>query len=112
LVVVGGSYPGALVAWFKSKYPQHAVAAWSSSGVIHAIRDYNMFDTDILETTLTSGNSCTHKIQELTNMIDHIFLKGTKEEKLSMFEKLGNPYPETHMGDFMYYVADMFAGPV
>ena len=29
-----------------------------------------------------------------------------------MFEKLGNPYPDTHMGDFMYYVADMFAGPV
>jgi len=34
-VVIGGSYPGALSAWFKSKYPLAAKAAWSSSGVIH-----------------------------------------------------------------------------
>lgn len=39
-VVVGGSYPGALVAWFKNVYPDHAVAAWSSSGVINPIEDF------------------------------------------------------------------------
>jgi hypothetical protein len=36
-VCVGGSYPGALSAWFKAKYPNHVVAAWSSSGVINPI---------------------------------------------------------------------------
>ena len=36
-VTVGGSYPGALSAWFKAKYPEHAAAAWSSSGVINVI---------------------------------------------------------------------------
>jgi len=51
-VTVGGSYPGALSAWFKSKYPTHAVAAWASSGVIHAIEDYTNYDLDVYNTTL------------------------------------------------------------
>ena len=37
---VGGSYPGALSAWFKSQYTS-ASAAWSSSGVINIIQDYS-----------------------------------------------------------------------
>jgi len=37
-VCIGGSYPGALSAWFKATYPDHVVAAWSSSGVIQPIK--------------------------------------------------------------------------
>ena len=36
-VVVGGSYPGAMAAWFKALYPDLAIASWSSSGVVNAI---------------------------------------------------------------------------
>jgi pimeloyl-ACP methyl ester carboxylesterase len=46
-VVIGGSYPGALSAWFKSRYPHLAVAAWSSSGVVQAIPDMWQFDERI-----------------------------------------------------------------
>ena len=46
-VVWGGSYPGAMVAWFRSLYPDRAIAAWSSSGVINAIKDFSDFDLDI-----------------------------------------------------------------
>ena len=46
-IVIGGSYPGALSAWFKSQYPDHAIGAWSSSGVIHAVKDFKSFDLDI-----------------------------------------------------------------
>lgn len=61
-VVIGGSYPGALSAWFKSVYPNHAVAAWSSSGVINAIQDFTQFDFDIYNTTNQSGDSCTKAV--------------------------------------------------
>ena len=37
---VGGSYPGALSAWFRLKYPTKTVGAISSSGVVHAIQSY------------------------------------------------------------------------
>ncbi len=36
-VTIGGSYPGALSAWFKAVYPESATVSWSSSGVINAI---------------------------------------------------------------------------
>ena len=76
-VVIGGSYPGALVAWFKSKYPRHAAAAWSSSGVIHAIQDYAMFDTDIWQSAALSSDDCPQKIKKINQMVDDIFDNGT-----------------------------------
>jgi hypothetical protein len=36
-LTIGGSYPGALSAWFRNKYPHFTVGAISSSGVILAI---------------------------------------------------------------------------
>lgn len=43
-LVIGGSYPGALSAFFKSRHNDDAVMSWSSSGVINAIADFSMFD--------------------------------------------------------------------
>lgn len=45
-LTIGGSYPGALSAWFKSLYTS-ADAAWSSSGVINVIQNYSMYDFDL-----------------------------------------------------------------
>jgi hypothetical protein len=43
-LVIGGSYPGALSAWFRVHYPQIAAASWSSSGVVQPIVDFWHFD--------------------------------------------------------------------
>ena len=59
---MGGSYPGALVAWFAHVYPEQVKAVWSSSGVIDAIIDFTDYDLDIYETTHQSGNGCTDAI--------------------------------------------------
>jgi hypothetical protein len=53
-VTIGGSYPGALSAWFKSEYTS-ADAAWSSSGVIKAIEDYQQYDMNTYYSTMRSG---------------------------------------------------------
>lgn len=50
-IVVGGSYPGGMVAWFRHLYPEHAKAAWSSSGVVLAKEDFLEFDMDIYLST-------------------------------------------------------------
>jgi hypothetical protein len=60
-MTIGGSYPGALSAWFKSKYTS-ADVAWSSSGVIEAIRDYSDYDLDVYRATSRSGDACPNMI--------------------------------------------------
>lgn len=38
-IVIGGSYPGALSAWFRERYPHIAMASWASSGVVQPLND-------------------------------------------------------------------------
>ena len=113
LVIIGGSYPGAFVAWFKHLYPTKATAAWSSSGVIHAIQDFSMFDYDIFDKTSDgswnqSSESCYSRIKSVTDTIDNIF-KQEVWQKAELFSKLGGIVnPEMKHGDFMFFIADIF----
>lgn len=43
-ITIGGSYPGALSAWFRYKYPHLTIGAIASSAVILAIEDMKDFD--------------------------------------------------------------------
>ena len=69
-VVVGGSYPGALSAWFRYKYPHLADISWASSGVVHAITNFVEYDHSIYNSTLKGGQDCVDVFQGLTNWID------------------------------------------
>lgn len=39
-VTFGGSYPGALAAWFRQKYPEYTVGSVASSGVVNLKLDF------------------------------------------------------------------------
>ena len=39
-ITVGGSYPGAMSAWFRYKYPHLTAGSLASSAVINAIKDF------------------------------------------------------------------------
>jgi len=54
-ITIGGSYAGALSAWFHSQYPDHAIGAWSSSGVIKAIEDFKAYDLQVFTSASRSG---------------------------------------------------------
>jgi hypothetical protein len=112
-VVIGGSYPGALSAWFKARYPTLAVASWSSSGVVQPIIDFWQFDEQVYLSSVKSGDFCPQMIKQSNdwvteqgrlrdagqpNAIDP-FLKGTISEGMNT-------------GDFMYYYADIFVESV
>lgn len=43
-VTIGGSYPGALSAWFRSKFPYLTIGALASSAVVNSIDDFFAFD--------------------------------------------------------------------
>jgi Serine carboxypeptidase S28 len=62
-LTIGGSYPGAMSAWFKNAYPSLVTAAWSSSGVIYPIANFTDFDMDIYQSTSRSGSDCPDVIK-------------------------------------------------
>ncbi len=43
-ITFGGSYPGALSAWFRIKYPHLTIGSIASSAVVQAIDNFSDFD--------------------------------------------------------------------
>lgn len=43
-ITIGGSYSGALSAWFRNKYPHLTVGAIASSAVVQTIEDFRQYD--------------------------------------------------------------------
>lgn len=72
-IVIGGSYPGALSAWFKSQYPNHTIGAWSSSGVINATYDFHEFDHSLFTSMSKSGENCPNQVIEHYSWIEDEF---------------------------------------
>ena len=106
-VVVGGSYPGAMSAWFRYKYPHLAVGSLASSAVVHAITDYQMFDWQIANSTMKSGFECTQFLKNVTVYIDAVFAEGN-ETKIAAIKETMGAHKDMINGDFMFYVADTF----
>jgi hypothetical protein len=69
-VTIGGSYPGALAAWFRNKYPHLTVGSISSSGVILAVENFQMFDEQIYISTMKSGGYCVNGINAVTKYVE------------------------------------------
>mmetsp|Transcript_7831 Transcript_7831/g.6927 ORF Transcript_7831/g.6927 Transcript_7831/m.6927 type:complete len:367 (+) Transcript_7831:304-1404(+) len=110
IIVVGGSYPGALSAWFREKYPHIADASWASSAVVNAIDNYDLFDYQIWNSTLRSSSYCTGTIQNLTLVYDRLVEQGNKAELNKIKSAFGAE--SLNDGDFAFYLADVFVGEV
>ena len=97
-------------AWFRSKYPEWAVASWSSSGVIEPIEFFTQFDEQIYTSTVKSGAFCPKAIQDITKYVTDTF-KGTDQKKtndiLEVFDAKG-----MRTDEFMFYFADIFVESV
>lgn len=110
-VTIGGSYPGALSAWFKSAYPTKAAASWSSSGVILPVIDFTDFDMDIYQATSRSGPTCPKVAQNITSYLDGILDNQKAGKGGDDWTNLKNVFgitDTTDPGDFMFYIADIF----
>ena len=92
--VVGGSYPGALAAWYRLKFPHLSVGSHSSSGVVKAILDFTQFDEQVAR---TAGATCAAALRNTTKQIE----AGMPAIK-SRFGAQGLAIE----GDFFYFIAD------
>lgn len=104
-VVIGGSYAGAMAAWFRYKYPHLAAGAISSSGVVNAIDDFYQYEMQVVEDVKQCGPDAVRQLKEqqdyAAQMIYNLDKTAMKE-----FLKMIRAEDMTSI-DFLYYYADV-----
>jgi len=88
VVTVGGSYPGAMSAWFRYKYPHVTDGSLASSAVITTVYDFPRFDEQIVHSlSLTPG--CLEIAGGYIATIQNILDYGNKWKKERLFKIFG-----------------------
>eukprot|EP00898_Chlorokybus_atmophyticus_P003877 jgi/Chlat1/4490/Chrsp29S04427 len=103
----GGSYAGALSAWFRLKYPDYTAGSLSSSGVVNAILEYTDFDRQALDFNAVfraAGLTCGKALQRITAAFEAAIAEGQGEAVKGL---LGAADLST--ADFFYMLADSAA---
>jgi hypothetical protein len=109
-VIIGGSYPGALSSWMRTRYPHLTVAAWSSSGVIQPNANFSEFDNQIYVATNKSSPDCSRAIQENVYWVQNegwIREGGDSDNVITQY-LAGSENSDMPTDDFMFYYADIF----
>ncbi|XP_024537575.1 probable serine protease EDA2 [Selaginella moellendorffii] len=105
-IVIGGSYAGALSAWFRLKFPHLVAGSWASSAVVEAILDYSAYDKQL---GVSVGPKCKQALQEITRLTEQGLVENATEIKyLFGFSPQDNITDDT----LLDYVANAAAGEI
>lgn len=104
VVLIGGSYPGALVGWHRVAYPSKTVAGISSSGVVHSILEYTAFDQAVAQAL---PSSCADVVRATTAAFDQADAAGGAAAAAAR-ALFGSPATMS-VPDFAYMLADSAA---
>ncbi|VFQ75489.1 unnamed protein product [Cuscuta campestris] len=96
--VFGISYPGALSAWFRLKFPHLTCGSIASSAVVRAIYNFTEFDKQVGE---SAGPECKSVLQEITHLVDEKLASNSEETK-AIFDAAELEIDD----DFLYFLAD------
>ncbi|CAK9205656.1 unnamed protein product [Sphagnum troendelagicum] len=100
-IVFGVSYPGALSAWFRLKFPHLVDGSLASSGVVLAVYNYTAFDEQV---AASAGPACASALREVTRQVD----RGLAHNATALKQLFGADQLQNN-GDFQYLLADAAA---
>jgi len=105
-ISIGGSYPGALSAYFRQQHPELVVGALSSSGVVRTVDSFEDYDRMVAEGL---GTQCLKAVQDGTSQIEQSL---TDPKTLSKIAELFNEPQITDGRDLLAVVANTADGAV
>lgn len=104
-VCAGGSYPGALSAWFHLKYPHLTIASLASSAPTHAKAEFYEYDQAV-SGSLT--DECANAIRQSTHVIETQLNNSQTATALKAQFGCGSIPNDENVG-FLYTLADAVA---
>jgi len=107
-ITVGGSYPGALSAWFRYKYPHLTIGALASSAVVLAVEDYKDFDEQMYLSSVQSGDFCVQAINASNTRVEQIL----KSAEGAAFKSQFKGADKLTDDEFLFYWIDSIVGQI
>ena len=106
-VIVGGSYPGNMAAWFRLKFPHLVTGAWASSAPVLAKSNYWEYDETVRQQL---GPQCASMVRQATRWLEHVIQGGNR----TVVEQVKRGFHEEMEGvvddvAFLYVLADVVA---
>ena len=110
VITFGGSYPGALSAWFRYKYAHLTDGSISSSGVVQATYEFPQFDQQIMD-SMAKSPGCLEVAAEIVKYVETEIYSGDEARVQSIYTqfKAGKDFDKD---DFMQYIDGAFGGNV
>eukprot|EP01127_Copromyxa_protea_P001793 TRINITY_DN11708_c0_g1_i1.p1 TRINITY_DN11708_c0_g1~~TRINITY_DN11708_c0_g1_i1.p1 ORF type:complete len:477 (-),score=110.62 TRINITY_DN11708_c0_g1_i1:102-1532(-) len=111
VVSFGGSYSGALSAWFRYKYPGAVDIAIASSGPVHAQTDFPQYLQVVSDSLATTGSQCNIAIEKGTRYYANLLASAEGRKKIDKdFNTCAPIQTELDAVTFLEFLADTVAG--
>ena len=114
VIVFGGSYPGNLAAWFKLKYPDHAIGSISSSAPVYAENDFQQY-AQVVTNSLSMENvggseECRLAVRNATAMLHDLAISTHPyASSPDMPDYLRSCSKMEKSEDFVMYLSEIFS---
>lgn len=112
-IIFGGSYPGALSAWFRYKYPHLAHGAVASSAPIKAVLDFPEYFE--VATQSLGTEECQHNVKHATSKIESLLKTSSGLQYLSTRFRICSPLLSSKPDDLLMFsslINDNFFGVI
>lgn len=113
--MVGGSYAGTMVAWFRQKYPHLVDGVWSSSAPLLAKIDFTEYKEVVGESiSLVGGSVCFERLENTFTELEEL-IAANQTEKINQEFNLCTPIDTSNdfeIWQFFNIITDEFAGLV
>ena len=84
-ITIGGSYPGAVSAWYRYKYPHLTIGSIASSAVVNAFAYYPEFDEQMFLSANKSGDYCWKAINDTTAYVEQLLSTSKRGDFIKQF---------------------------
>ncbi|OWA53356.1 putative serine protease K12H4.7 [Hypsibius exemplaris] len=110
VVTFGGSYPGSLSAWFRSKYPHIVHAAISSSAPMVAVEDFADYAVVVKNSLNRSSPQCVQNVQAANDALQAALKNPDSAKKLQDLFQLCTPVSNENSKKDLENLVESLAG--